>query len=176
LKVAGKVRLHLRDRQALEDAWLSLAIPDAAAGAAEPAATVQRMAPRGVDTVLQVHDDRSFGSLMSFGVGGLATELLNDRGYAVVPLAPLDAADLISAPKASPLLSGYGGGEPADLAALTEVVLRLSRLADDLPEVVECLLEPVVAAPGGAYVLDARVRIAPPLTRNDIGARRLRGA
>jgi acyl-CoA synthetase (NDP forming)/GNAT superfamily N-acetyltransferase len=169
LKVPGAVRLHLRDRRDLEEAWLSLGI----AGDAE--ATVQRMAPRGVDTVLQVHDDRSFGSLVSFGVGGLATDLLHDRAYAVVPLAPLDADDLISGPKAFPLLTGYGGGEPADLQALTELVLRLSRLADDLPEVVECLLEPVVAAPRGAFVLDARIRIAPPLTRPDLGARRLRG-
>jgi len=169
LKVAGAVRLHLRDRQDLDEAWVSLGLP------ARAEAIVQRMAPRGVDTVLQMHDDRSFGSLMSFGVGGLATDLLQDRAYAVVPLAPLDAADLISGPKAFPLLTGYGGGEPADLPALTEVVLRLSRLADELPEVVECVLEPVVAAAVGAHVLAARIRIAPPLTRNDAGARRLRG-
>ena len=171
VKVAGAARLHLRDRQDLAEAWLSLGIAD---DADVPVATVQRMAPRGIDTVLQVHDDRSFGSLMSFGVGGLATDLLHDRAYAVVPLAPLDAADLIGGPKAFPLLTGYGGGEPADLEALTEVVLRLSRLADDLPDVVECLLDPVVAAPSGSYVLGARIRIAPPLTRNDLGARRLR--
>ncbi|MBV9820786.1 MAG: acetate--CoA ligase family protein, partial [Actinobacteria bacterium] len=170
LKVPGQVRLHLHDRQDLAEAWHSLAIASDSG-----AATVQRMVPRGVDTVLRVHDDRSFGSLISFGVGGLATDLLQDRAYAVVPLAPLDASDLIAGPKAFPLLTGYGGGEPADLAALTEVVLRLSRLADDLPEVVECLLDPVVAAPTGAHLLDARVRIAPPLTRNDLGARRLRG-
>jgi acyl-CoA synthetase (NDP forming)/GNAT superfamily N-acetyltransferase len=169
LKQAGAVRLHLGGPRDLDEAWRSL-------GFAEHAEViVQRMAPRGVDTVLQVHDDRSFGSLMSFGVGGLATDLLNDRAYAVVPLAPLDAADLISGPKAFPLLTGYGGGEPADIAALAEVALRLSRLADDLPEVVECALEPVVAAAAGAHVLSARVRIAPPITRNDLGARRLRG-
>ncbi len=171
VKVAGAARLHLRDRQDLAEAWHSLGIAD---DADFPVATVQRMAPRGIDTVLQVHDDRSFGSLMSFGVGGLATDLLHDRAYAVVPLAPLDAADLIRGPKAFPLLTGYGGGEPADLDALTEVVLRLSRLADDLPDMVECLLDPVVAAPSGSYVLGARIRIAPPLTRNDLGARRLR--
>lgn len=170
LKAHGAVRLHLGGPRDLGEAWLSL-------GLAEHAQViVQRMAPRGVDTVLRVHDDRSFGSLMSFGVGGLATDLLNDRAYAVVPLTPLDAADLISGPKAFPLLTGYGGGEPADLPALTEVALRLSRLADDLPEVVECTLEPMVAAPAGVHVLSARVRIAPPITRNDVGARRMRGA
>ncbi|HEV2887325.1 MAG TPA: GNAT family N-acetyltransferase [Jatrophihabitans sp.] len=169
LKVPGAVRLHLNDSRDLTEAWASLGLAERAE------AIVQRMAPRGIDTVLQVHDDRSFGSLMSFGVGGLATDLLNDRAYAVVPLAPLDATDLISGPKAFPLLTGYGGGEPADLSALTEVALRLSRLADDLPEVVECVLEPMVAAAAGAHVLGARIRIAAPITRNDVGARRLRG-
>jgi acyl-CoA synthetase (NDP forming)/GNAT superfamily N-acetyltransferase len=169
LKMRGAVRLHLHDRRDLDEAWSSLALAEQAE------AIVQRMAPRGIDTVLQVHEDRSFGSLISFGVGGLATDLLNDRAYAVVPLAPLDAADLISGPKAFPLLTGYGGGVPADLTALTEVALRLSRLADDLPEVVECVLEPIVAAAAGAHVLSARIRIAPPVTRNDVGARRLRG-
>ncbi|MDQ1740872.1 MAG: hypothetical protein QOE53_2524, partial [Pseudonocardiales bacterium] len=170
LKAAGAVRLHLNGPREVYEAWESLALPPRAE------VIVQRMSPRGIDTILQVHDDRSFGSLVSFGVGGLATDLLQDRAYAVVPLAPLDAADLISGPKAFPLLTGYGGGEPADIPALVEVALRLSRLADDLPEVVECALQPMVASTAGAHVLSARIRIAPPITRQDAGARRLRGA
>ena len=169
LKAAGAHRLHLGGPRDIHDAWASLALPERAE------VIVQRMAPRGIDTILQVHDDRSFGSLVSFGVGGLATDLLQDRAYAVVPLAPLDAADLIRGPKAFPLLTGYGGAEPADIPALVEAALRLSRLADDLPEVVECAFEPMVAAPSGAHVLSARIRIAPPITRHDAGARRLRG-
>jgi len=133
------------------------------------------MAPRGVDTVLRVHDDRSFGALISFGVGGVATDLLADRAYAVVPLTSLDAAELIGGPRAFPLLAGYAGATPADLPALVELALRLSRLADDLPEVVECGLDPVVAADTGAAVLAADIRIAPPIARDDRGARRLRG-
>jgi acyl-CoA synthetase (NDP forming)/GNAT superfamily N-acetyltransferase len=169
LKVAGAVRLHLGGPGDLDDAWASLALPERAE------VIVQRMAPRGIDTILQIHDDRSFGSLLSFGVGGLATDLLSDRAYAVVPLAPLDAADLISGPKAFPLLTGYGGAEPADIPALVETALRLSRLADDLPEVVECALEPMVASTAGAHVLGARIRIAQAILRQDAGARRLRG-
>jgi acyl-CoA synthetase (NDP forming) len=169
LKVPGAVRLHLGGPRDLDEAWASLGLPERAE------VIVQRMAPRGIDTILQVHDDRSFGSLVSFGVGGLATDLLQDRSYAVVPLAPLDAADLISGPKAFPLLTGYGGAEPADIPALTEAALRLSRLADDLPEVVECALEPMVASPAGAHVLSARIRIAQAIMRQDSGARRLRG-
>ena len=169
LKVPGAVRLHLVDTDDLAEAWSSLGLaPDAEV-------VVQSMAPRGVDTVLEMRDDRSFGSLLSFGVGGLATDLLDDRAYAVVPLTSLDAAELISGPKAFPLLTGYGGAEHADLPALTETALRLSRLADDLPEVVECSLAPVVAAATGAHVLSATVRIAQPVANADSGARRLRG-
>lgn len=169
LKVPGAVRLHLSDAGDILQAWASLNLSD------DSSAVVQPMAPRGIDTVLQVVDDRSFGALVSFGVGGLATDLLADRSYAVVPLTSLDAAELISAPKAFPLLTGYGGAEPADIPALVELALRLSRIADELPEVVECALAPVVAGPDGVSVLSARVRVAQPMARDDGGARRLRG-
>ena len=169
LKVAGRVRLHLGDPDGLAEAWRSLELGP------EGSAVVQRMAPRGIDTVLDVRDDRSFGALVSFGVAGLATDLLEDRAFAVVPLTSLDAAELISAPKAFPLLTGYGGGEHADIPALAELALRLSQLADDLPEVVECALAPLAATPDGAHVLNASIRLAPPTARGDLGARRLRG-
>jgi len=163
------VRLHLADAEALREAWQSLGLTN------RSAAVVQAMAPRGVDTVLRVHDDRSFGALISFGVGGVATDLLADRAYAVVPLTSLDAAELIGGPRAFPLLTGYGGAEPADIPALVELALRLARLADDLPEVVECLLAPVIAAASGAYLLAAEIRVAVPTARDERGARRLRG-
>ncbi|HJQ03331.1 MAG TPA: bifunctional GNAT family N-acetyltransferase/acetate--CoA ligase family protein [Jatrophihabitans sp.] len=169
LKVGGASRLHLADAGALVEAWHSLA------GAGDRPVLVQAMAERGVDTVLRVQDDRSFGTLMSFGVGGLATDLLQDRSYAVVPLTSTDAAELIGGPKAFPLLTGYGGAEHADIAALVELALRLSRLADELPEAVECAMDPVVAAPSGAFVLSARILLAPPTARDDLRARRLRG-
>jgi hypothetical protein len=171
LRGAAAVRLHLADVADLASAWKSLGL-DASPGSAQ--AVVQPMVPRGMDTVLEVRDDRSFGSLLAFGVGGVATELLDDRAYAVVPLTSLDAAELISAPKAFPLLTGYGGSAPADLPSLTEVALRLSRLADDLPEVVECLLQ-VVAAPEDAHVLSAEVKVARPIASADLGARRMTG-
>jgi acyl-CoA synthetase (NDP forming)/RimJ/RimL family protein N-acetyltransferase len=169
LKVPGAVRLHLGDAHDLSEAWKSMSL------GRRREAIVQPMAPRGIDTILEVHDDRSFGALVSFGVGGLATDLLNDRAYAVVPLTSLHAAELISGPKAFPLLTGYGGAEPADIPALAEIALRLSQLADDLPEVVECALAPMVAASEGAHVLSATIRLARPTARADIGARRLRG-
>jgi acyl-CoA synthetase (NDP forming)/GNAT superfamily N-acetyltransferase len=141
--------------------WFGIVV---AARAAEPA----------VDVVLGVTDDRSFGALVSFGLGGVATELLGDRAYAAVPLTTADATDLLSAPRAAPLLDGYGGGPVADRAALAELTLRLSAVADALPEVAECLLH-VAARGNGAQVVSARVVITAPSARADTGPRRLRG-
>jgi acyl-CoA synthetase (NDP forming) len=132
---------------------------------------------RPVDTVdvqLAVFDDRSFGALVSFGVGGVATELLGDTAYATVPLTGRDAEQLIDRPRAAPLLHGYQGSQPCDTAALSELALRLSVLADALPEVAECRLS-VMATPVGAHVAAASVRVGPATARADTGPRRLRG-
>jgi acyl-CoA synthetase (NDP forming)/RimJ/RimL family protein N-acetyltransferase len=128
----------------------------------------------GVDVVLTVHDDKSFGALVSFGLGGVATELLGDRAYAAVPLTTTDADDLIRAPRAAPLLTGYRGAVPADQAALADLALRLSALADALPEISECALA-VTAGPAGAAVTSAEIWVGAPSARPDTGPRRLRG-
>jgi acyl-CoA synthetase (NDP forming) len=165
----GAVRLDLGDAAAVEAA--AVALTELGGGAP---VLVQRMAPPGVATVVEVLDDPSFGALVSFGVGGLATELLGDRAYAPVPLSDLDAADLVAAPRAAPLLSGYRGAEPVDTAALTDLLLRVSRLAEDLPEVLRLELNPVLVARAGLGVLSARVTVGPPTARADPGPRRLR--
>lgn len=164
------VRLHLADPDAVAEAWQSLQLPESCASA-----SVQPMVPRGVDTVFGLADDRSFGALVSFGVGGVATDLLGDRAFAVVPLTGQDAATLITSPKAVPLLTGYRAAPPADLRALADIASRLSWLADQLPEVVTVELAPVVATPQGAHVLAVSARVAPPVSRGDTGPRRLRG-
>ncbi len=135
---------------------------------------VQRMAPKGVSCVLQIVDDPSFGSLLSFGLSGMATELLGDRAFRVVPVSDEDAAALVRAPRAAPLLAGYRGTEPTRLDALEDLVLRVGKIAEDLPEVRELDLDPILASAQGAYVTGARVTLGPPPTRDDNGPRRLR--
>ena len=108
---------------------------------------VQEMAAPGVATVVEIVDDPSFGALVSFGLGGVATDLLGDRAYRTLPLTDLDAAELVRAPRAWPLLDGYRGSEPVDVAALEDLLLRVARLADDLPEVLRLRLEPVIVGP-----------------------------
>jgi len=127
-----------------------------------------------VEVDLSVFDDRSFGALVSFGVAGVATDLLGDTVYATAPLTVQDADELIRAPRASPLLTGYGGGQPCDLGALADLALRLSSLGDALPEVAACGLT-VLAAPIGAHVIGVCAEVAPATARADSGPRRLRG-
>ena len=131
---------------------------------------VQRLAPpesRSVSTVFSVTADPSFGALISFGIGGVATELLDDLAYRSVPLTDLDAAELITAPRAAPLLYGYRGGPVVDRAGLVDLALRLSALADDLPEIGRLHLRPVLAGPGGIAVTGAIGWIGPPPARPD---------
>ena len=128
----------------------------------------------GVDVVVAVHDDPSFGALLSFGLGGVATELLGDRAYASVPLTTTDADDLVAAPRAAPLLDGHGGGPIANRVALRDLVLRLSALAGAVPELASAALQ-VVAGADAAAVLAAEVWVAPSSARPDTGPRRLRG-
>ena len=130
--------------------------------------------PGRVACVVGVVDDPSFGALVSFGVAGLAADLLGDRAYAAVPLTDEQARALVRAPRAAPLLSGYGGAPPVDADALQDLVLRVARLADDLPEVLAAELSPVLAGAGGVSVLAARVRVGPPTSRVPVGPRRLR--
>ncbi len=172
--------MQLATARSLVEALLASDVRDLApADAARLLATVgielsSETPPDAVEVVLAVHDDPSFGALTCFGIAGVATELLGDRAYAAVPLTMSDAAELIRAPRAAPLLQGYSGVTPSDLSALEDLALRLSALAEALPELAGCMLR-VNAAPIGAYVAELSARIAPATARADTGPRRLRG-
>ncbi len=160
----------------LSDDQLTAAYEDLSA-VAGPWLYVQAMAARDraeVPTVFTVTADPSFGALVSFGIGGVATELLHDRAFRAVPLTDADAADLIAAPRAAPLLDGYRGARPVDRAPLVDLALRLSALADDLPEISDLQLLPVLAGPAGIAVIGGTARIGPPPARQDT-RRRLGG-
>jgi hypothetical protein len=85
-----------------------------------------------------------------------------------------EAVQLIDAPKAAPLLSGYRNAVPVNKSALVDLVQRVSAMADDIPEIRELACEPVLASANGAQITDARLRIGPQPSRNDLGPRRLR--
>jgi acyl-CoA synthetase (NDP forming) len=107
-----------------------------------------------------------FGPLVVFGLGDAATEVLADHTAGLTPLTDIDADKLIHSNRSAPLLLGHRGSPPADLGALRDLLLRVSRLADDLPEVLELDLNPVVARPDGVFVVDARVKVRPYLPQD----------
>jgi len=163
----GAVRLDLQHEEEVRHAFGSLREQ---LGDVEPFA-VQRMAPTGVACRLAAIEDPLFGPVVSFGLGGVATDLLGDRSYGVPPLTDSDLALMVRSVRAAPLLRGYAGRPAADLATLEDLLARLARLADDVPEVAQLELNPVVASPTGAAVLAATGRLARPSVRAERGAR-----
>ena len=122
---------------------------------------VQPMARRGIELVAGAVQDPVFGPLVLFGLGGTAAEVLADQAARLAPLTDVDVHGLVCAPRCAPLLSARRAGGPVDVAGLEELLLRLSRLACDLPQLAELELNPVVARPDGVLALDARVRLLP---------------
>jgi acetate---CoA ligase (ADP-forming) len=115
----------------------------------------------GVETMIGVTDDPLFGPLIAFGLGGIHVEILGDVSFRVAPLTDRDADELLRDIRGLPLLKGYRGHAPADLDALREVLLRVSRLASDVPEISELDLNPVMALPPGhgCRIVDARIKV-----------------
>ncbi|MFF9394145.1 bifunctional acetate--CoA ligase family protein/GNAT family N-acetyltransferase [Streptomyces griseoluteus] len=167
----GGVRLDLADEEQLRRAYRELTELFGPPEQLRP--VVQAMAPRGVDTVVRAVIDPAAGAVLSFGLAGAASQLLDDMAHRLVPVTDRDATSLIRSIRTAPLLFGWRGSTPVDTPALEELLLRVSRLVDDHPEVVAITLEPVVVAQHGITVLDATIRLAPPPARTDLGPRTL---
>lgn len=134
---------------------------------------VQPMAAPGVPVAVSARQDDLFGPVVSFGLSGVPTDLLEDRSYRIPPLTDADAREMVREIKAAPLLFGYRGGAEADVAAVEDLLHRVSRLIDDLPELADLELNPVLVATRGLSVVNASATIAPPLSRSDWYTRRL---
>jgi len=132
------------------------------------------MAALGVEAIVGIVQDPSFGPLVMFGLGGVTTDLLGDRAFRLVPVTDHDAAELVVSVRAAPLLLGYRGTSRADLKAIENIILRVGRLADDRPEVAEMDLNPVVVSASGAVAVDVKIRVQPVTATIDPYLRRLR--
>jgi acyl-CoA synthetase (NDP forming)/RimJ/RimL family protein N-acetyltransferase len=126
---------------------------------------VQKSAPDGIPVSFSVTEDPLFGPLVSFGLAGAPSELLGDRSYGIPPLTDSDAAAMIADLRSSPLLFGYRGSDPVDVDAVQDVILRLASMKDDLPEIAELDLEPVLAGNSGLTALSARAKVVPSADR-----------
>jgi acetate---CoA ligase (ADP-forming) len=123
---------------------------------------LQPMIAAGAELLAGVTQDPMFGPLVAFGPGGVLAELIGEAGFRLAPLSDVDALELVTNGKAGVLVRGFRGAPPADEAALVDLLLRLSQLADDLPEVAELDLNPVKAQPSGCIAVDSRIRLARP--------------
>ncbi len=163
---------NIKDTAEMKLAWASLS--QAAGEVDDPAFVVQRTAGGGVPVAIGGLEDPLFGPAISFGIAGSLTELLGDQGYRIPPITALDAAELVRSIKAAPMLFGYRGSEPVDVAAVEDLVRRVALLKNDLPQICEINLDLVLADHEGAHVLGAEVRVEPMSDpRSDLFVRRL---
>jgi acetyl coenzyme A synthetase (ADP forming)-like protein len=167
---SGGVRLGLTSPEQVRAAYADMADR---LGDAMTSAIVQPQLGSGVETVVGVVHDESFGPLVMFGLGGVTTDLLGDRAFRILPVTDLDAAELVRSLRASPLLFGYRGTPRVAVEALEELIARVGRLAGDLPELAELDLNPVIVSADGVAPVDVKLRLAP-RTAPDPLLRRLR--
>jgi len=119
--------------------------------------SVQKMARPGVEVIMGMSKDAQFGPVLMFGLGGVFVEVLKDVAFRIVPLVRRDASQMIKEIKGYPLLEGYRGQEPANIAALEDLLLKLSDFVDKTPQIKELDLNPIFAYKDKAVAVDARV-------------------
>ena len=148
----GGVALDLGDADTVREAAARIGAP----------VIVQQMVASGTELLAGIVQDPTFGPLVAFGPGGVLAELIGEAGFRIAPLTDVDAEELLHQEKTGLLVAGYRGAPAADTAALADLIHRLSRLGEDLPEVAELDLNPVIAGPEGCVVVDARARVRRP--------------
>ena len=125
--------------------------------------TIQKMLSGGVELIVGVTQDKFFGPLIMFGLGGIYTELFKDVDFRIHPLTDYDAREMLASFKAHKLLYGWRGAPPSDTASIEDLLLRVSAMIEDIPEIQELDLNPLIAMPKGqgCVVADARISISP---------------
>jgi acyl-CoA synthetase (NDP forming) len=136
---------------------------------------VQEMIAGGVEMLVGVVHDPSFGPIVAVGAGGTSAELLKDVQVRLTPLTDVDAQEMIRSLATFPLLDGYRGAPQADVAAVEDLVLRVGAMVEAHAEIAEMDLNPVMALPDRAVIVDARIRVEPPPAPTPLLARRASG-
>jgi acyl-CoA synthetase (NDP forming) len=123
--------------------------------------SVQKMAKPGIEVIIGMTKDAQFGPVLMFGLGGILVEVLKDVAFRIVPLTKRDAHEMIKEIKGYPLLEGYRGQDPADIAFLEDLLLKVSDFVDKNPEIKELDLNPIFAYKNRAVAVDARIILEP---------------
>lgn len=119
--------------------------------------SVQKMARPGTEVIVGTSKDPQFGPIIMFGLGGIFVEVLRDVSFRIIPVNQRDAEEMIREIKGYPLLQGYRGKEPANISALVEIILKVSKLIEEKPEIKDLELNPIFAYGDGALAVDARI-------------------
>ena len=156
---AGGVKVNLKSKAEVENAFDAII---RSCKAAVPTAniegvSVQPMGKPGTEVIVGMIKDPSFGPVIMFGLGGVFVEVMKDVSFRVVPIEASDAEDMINEIKGKKLLEGYRGQEPADVAYLQQMLVKLSDLVNETPEIEEIDMNPVFCYKDGAVVVDARI-------------------
>ena len=132
---------------------------------------VQRIVPGGIEMLVGVVHDATFGPVVACGAGGTSAELMKDVAVRITPLTDADATEMVRSLATFPLLDGYRGAPKADVPALEDLLLRVSAMVDAHPEIAEMDLNPVKVLERGAVVVDARIRLEQPSPPAGLGVR-----
>jgi acetate---CoA ligase (ADP-forming) len=158
----GGVRLHLANEQAVRTAYAELcATAQDALGGSLEGVLIQPMVSNGTETLVGLTQDSMFGPLVAFGLGGTQVELFRDVAFRIAPLTDRDVDEMIHSVRGFALLQGYRNKPNADLAALRDVLLKVSYLGAQIPELAELEFNPVMALPAGhgCQIVDVRARV-----------------
>jgi len=118
---------------------------------------VEELAPQGNEVIVGMAKDPQFGPALMFGLGGIFVEVLKDVSFRIAPLTEYDARDMIQEIKGYPILTGIRGQKPADIDSLVDIILRVSKLVTEHPEIEQLDLNPIFVYPQGAKIVDARI-------------------
>jgi acetyl coenzyme A synthetase (ADP forming)-like protein len=161
----GGVRLNLQDGSAVVNAFGEIRdrLVNENKLDAFDGVLVQPMIASGVELMVGVTEDPIFGPLIGFGLGGIHVEILKDVCFRVTPITDRDAAEMVRGIRGYPLLEGYRGHPPADIPAIEDLLLRVARLVEEVPEISELDLNPIIALPPGqgCLIVDARIHVTP---------------
>jgi len=154
----GGVAVDLRDEKEVRVAAERIGFP----------VIVQPFLESGIELLAGIVQDPVFGPLVAFGAGGALAELIGEASFRLAPLDALEADELVTGGKAGRLVAGFRGAPAADAKSVADLLLRLGRLAADMPEINELDLNPILAGPSGCTVVDARVRLSTPAPRRQL--------
>jgi acetyl coenzyme A synthetase (ADP forming)-like protein len=160
----GGVRIDLRSPEEVKQAFYGIKDNLTVAGRVNEmeGVVVQHMVLTGIEVIVGITQDASFGSLIMFGMGGTQAELFRDVVFRIHPLTDVDASEMVRSVKAYQLLEGWRGAKRCDIESVEDLLLRVSAMAEDLPQIMELDLNPVKVQTGknGYYIVDVRVLLS----------------